>query len=249
MNAYRCDHGRSRFAAKQIASDDIVFTHGKTLGRFTSPLAHEIETRAPRGEYAGDVIEGAAGEWIVPFRSRSPQSFFLVSWMPGEPNVKTIAKESGVNLVQPILVAQRPIPNRHPSGLHEWKTANLLALNSHISRDESIEAEIASVRLYTLDSHSKSTLLGSAPVEKDGSFYVKVPGDRPLKFELVDSAGKVVKREAGWMWVRAGEQRICVGCHAGPEHAPENAVPQVLLRSTTPADLTGSHPPTQKGGQ
>jgi hypothetical protein len=37
-----------------------------------------------------------------------------------------------------------------------------------------------------------------------------------------------------------GEQRICVGCHVGPERASENRVPAVLLRTTTPVDLTGS---------
>jgi len=40
--------------------------------------------------------------------------------------------------------------------------------------------------------------------------------------------------------MRRGEQRICVGCHAGPETAPENAVPMILLKSTTPADMTGA---------
>jgi hypothetical protein len=50
------------------------------------------------------------------------------------------------------------------------------------------------------------------------------------------------------MWARGGEQRICVGCHAGPEHAPENAVPQVLLRSTTPTDLADSTASTHTGG-
>ena len=39
-----------------------------------------------------------------------------------------------------------------------------------------------------------------------------------------------------------GEQRICVGCHTGPERASENRVPAVLLRTTTPVDLTGAAP-------
>ena len=86
-------------------------------------------------------------------------------------------------------------------------------------------------------------LLGVAPVEADGSFYVQVPGDQPLQIELLDAAGKTLKREAGFFWLRHGEQRVCVGCHAGPETAPENAVPLILLKSTTPADMT--HPTVQ----
>jgi hypothetical protein len=42
-----------------------------------------------------------------------------------------------------------------------------------------------------------------------------------------------------------------VGCHAGPEHAPDNHVPAVLLRSTTPTDLTtpSAAQPTFAGGR
>ncbi len=86
---------------------------------------------------------------------------------------------------------------------------------------------------------ARPVTLGLADVEKDGSFFIQVPGDRPLRFELLDASGKVLRKQQGWMWARGGEQRICVGCHAGPERAPENAVPAVLLRSTEPTNLAG----------
>jgi hypothetical protein len=86
-------------------------------------------------------------------------------------------------------------------------------------------------------------------VEPDGSFYVRVPADQPLQVELLDAAGKTLKREQGWFWMRKGEQRICVGCHAGPERAPENAVPAVLLKSSVPVDLAQPSVPSPKGGR
>jgi hypothetical protein len=75
-----------------------------------------------------------------------------------------------------------------------------------------------------------------------------VPSDQPLAIELLDSAGKTLKREAGFFWMRRGEQRACVGCHAGPETSPENAVPMILLKSTTPADMTGGDKSNAAGG-
>jgi hypothetical protein len=69
---------------------------------------------------------------------------------------------------------------------------------------------------------------------------VQVPGDQPIRFVLLDQHGSVVRQEHGWFWIRAGEQRICVGCHTGPERASENRVPAVLMRTTTPFDLTGA---------
>ena len=52
--------------------------------------------------------------------------------------------------------------------------------------------------------------------------------------------GAILRQEHGWFWIRSGEQRICVGCHTGPERASENRVPAVLLRTTTPVDLSGA---------
>ena len=60
---------------------------------------------------------------------------------------------------------------------------------------------------------------------EDGSFFVQTPADRPIRFALLDAKGAVVRQEHGWFWIRSGEQRICVGCHAGPERASENTVP------------------------
>jgi hypothetical protein len=94
--------------------------------------------------------------------------------------------------------------------------------------------------MYVRDATGTAQLLGTAPVERDGSFFVQVPTEQPLQIELVDAAGKTLKRESGFFWMRRGEQRGCVGCHAGPETAPENAVPMTLLKSTTPADMTGA---------
>ncbi len=90
--------------------------------------------------------------------------------------------------------------------------------------------------------------LGTAPVEKDGSFFVQAAGDRPLRFILLDAAGHPLRAEHGWFWMRRGEQRICVGCHTGPERAPENRVPLVLLHTTTPVDLTGRSAAATAGG-
>jgi hypothetical protein len=172
----------------------------------------------------------------------------LKLWTPGTRTLTTVAAERGENLVEPVLVTPRPVSNRFPTALHPWTTTNLLALNSYISRDgDTPSGTLEVVRVSTLDASGKVKVLGTAPVEKDGSFFVQAPGDSPLKFELLNAQGNVVRKENGWMWARSGEQRICVGCHAGPERAPDNAVPGVLLRTTTPVDLTGAPAEAAKG--
>lgn len=248
VESYRCDHGPARHSAKQSSSGDLIFATASKLGRFTSARAQQVEAFAPAGDYGGDFAEGAAGEWLVSWRPGAAAAFRLMRWKQGSEALQTVLVEPGMNVVQPVLVSQRAIPNRHPSGLHDWPNANLLCLNAYTSKYPFAPGSIHSVRLYTRDGDGTPKLLGSAPVERDGSFFVQVPGEQPLQVELLDAGGKTLKRESGFFWMRHGEQRGCVGCHAGPETSPENAVPMILLKSTTPADLTGANAQNAAGG-
>jgi hypothetical protein len=100
------------------------------------------------------------------------------------------------------------------------------------------QGTITRVRVWALPDGGSPVMLGEAPVEKDGSFFVNPPSETAIRFELLDRSGKIAAAEKSWFWARRGEQRVCVGCHAGPEQAPENAVPEVLLRTTEPVKLT-----------
>jgi hypothetical protein len=111
-------------------------------------------------------------------------------------------------------------------------------LDARISRDGALSGTPAEVRVETQDANGHAVVLGNAPVEQDGSFYVRVPGDRPIRFSLLSKNGVVLRKERGWFWARGGEQRYCVGCHAGPERGSENRVPTALMRSTIPTDFT-----------
>jgi hypothetical protein len=240
VESYRCDHGRARWGGKQLASGDVVFTHGGSLARFTSPLAHEAAVQAPHAEYAGAIAETASGAWLTSARTGAHYSLKL--WAPGAPALETVLAVGGEDLVEPVVVAPRSRPKRHPSGLHDWSYANMVALDARQSREGDLKVAPAQVRLETMDAEGHAVTMGTAPVETDGSFYVRTPADKPIRFALLDAKGAVVREEHGWFWIRRGEQRYCVGCHAGPERSSENRVPAVLLRTTTPVDLTGAKP-------
>jgi hypothetical protein len=240
VESYRCDHGKSRWGGRQLTNGDVIFTHGATLARFTSPLANEASITAPHAEYADSISETASGAWLLSARAAAGAHYAIQSWKPGSVALQSILAVSGQNLVDPVLIAPRLTPNRHPSGLHDWNYANMLALDVRQSRAGDLKITPTTVRLESLDAQGHAVVTGTAPVESDGSFFVKTPADTPIRFALLDAKGAVVRQEHGWFWIRRGEQRICVGCHTGPERASENRVPAVLLRTTTPVDLTGA---------
>ena len=64
-------------------------------------------------------------------------------------------------------------------------------------------------------------VLGTVPVEEDGSACLEVPAGRALFFVALDAAGNSVKRMQSFLSVMPGETMSCVGCHeprttAGP---------------------------------
>jgi hypothetical protein len=237
VETVRCDHGRDRHSARQLSSGDIVFESGARFRRFTSARAVEVPLALPTGEYAGPVAELAPGELLVSSRASAAEPFTLHRVRIGQAQAVPV-RAAGGNALQPIVVQAHAVPKRHPSSLGDRTGANLLCLNVYTSRGAAIpEGVVAAVRVYARDDAGGSVALGQAPVEKDGSFYVQVPAERPIRFELLGRDARTVRAERGWFWARRGEQRVCVGCHAGPERAPDNAVPAVLLRTTEPVKM------------
>lgn len=240
VESVRCDHGRARWSGTELESGDVVFTHGSSLARFTSAMAHEVPVRAPEATYAGAIAETAGGAWLLSAKTAKETRYAIRLMTPASATMHTVLARSGEDLVEPVVVAPRTRPNRHPSGLHPWNYAILLTLDSRVSRDGPLKGVPASVRVEAQDASGHPVMMGTSPVERDGSFFLKVPADRPIRFSLLDFKGTVIRQERGWFWARGGEQRICVGCHAGPERASENRVPDILMRTTTPVDLTGA---------
>ncbi|MBZ5581108.1 MAG: hypothetical protein LAQ30_02680 [Acidobacteriia bacterium] len=237
VETYRCDHGRDRHAAREVSSGDIVFETGGRLARFTSARAAQMDVTQPAGEVAGPVAEIAPGEWLVSYRPSPGAPYRLYRMRGGQALPEKAADASGANALQPVLVRPHPAPKRFPSAIRERAGANLLCLNAYVSKLKIAAGSVHTARVWELDDQGTPVVLGQAPVESDGSFFIMAPGERAIRFELLDRAGKTVAAEKGWFWARRGEQRVCVGCHAGPEHSPENAQPLTLLRSTDPVEL------------
>jgi len=63
-------------------------------------------------------------------------------------------------------------------------------------------------------------LLGTVPVEPDGSAYFEAPALRSLFFVALDENNMSVKRMQSFTTLQPGETTGCVGCHEQREHTP-----------------------------
>lgn len=90
-------------------------------------------------------------------------------------------------------------------------------------------------------------VLGTAPVEADGSAHFTMPAGAPVYFQLLDENGLMVQTMRSATYVHPGERLTCVGCHASPQAsppAPAKAPPLALRRppSTLRPESPGSYP-------
>ncbi len=83
-------------------------------------------------------------------------------------------------------------------------------------------------------------VLGTVPVEADGSAYFYAPADTFLFFQLLDEHGRMVQSMRSGTLIRPGEAVGCTGCHE-PRHtaAPTQRHPIALTREAS--ELTGWH--------
>lgn len=244
IESYRDDASGNHRSGVELPSGDLLMAGDKGAALFTdtSATAVPISTNdeALRRDDRGGFAVVDAQNLIVSWRPWSAKgtTFYSLAWIEKEDGQPMTCMQR-MHCIEPVVVHPRPYEKSYPSALHPWSYAHLLSLNSNLSQQGDLPAgSVAKVRVRTLDAQNHVMPLGEAPVENDGSFYLRVPGNRPLQMDLLDREGKIVRREKGWMWIAAGEQRICVGCHVGPQRAPDNVVPGVLWRTTDPVDLT-----------
>ena len=89
-------------------------------------------------------------------------------------------------------------------------------------------------------------ILGTVPVEEDGSAYFSIPVNIPVYFQALDEKGVAVQTMRSDTYVHEGEELICQGCHE-ERHSAITARPQVpkaMMRapSTIKPDPEGTDP-------
>jgi hypothetical protein len=164
--------------------------------------------------------------------------FDLDKKVPG----RKIFGDSKWEVVQAVPVLPTVEPTGLISAVYDEQTAgDLQCLNVYDSdRPEAIgirKGDVKQVRLIqgipslTASKVPETRILGEAPVESDGSFFVRVPADTPFYIQTLNAQGQPLQTMHRWIWVRKGTSRSCIGCHENKELAPENRITEALLKA------------------
>lgn len=79
-------------------------------------------------------------------------------------------------------------------------------------------------------------LLGTVPVEEDGSVIFKAPANTPISIQPIDKDGVAIQWMRSWVTGQPGEVVSCIGCH---EDQNQIAIPKrVIASQKEPSKLT-----------
>ena len=82
-------------------------------------------------------------------------------------------------------------------------------------------------------------ILGTVPVNKDGSAFFKVPANTPIAVQPLDEQGRAVQIMRSWFSAEPGERLSCVGCHESLNEVP--MARNTLAARAAAVDITPWH--------
>jgi len=86
-------------------------------------------------------------------------------------------------------------------------------------------------------------ILGTVPVEADGSAVFRVPANTPVAVQAMDAEGKAVQLMRSWFTAMPGEVLSCVGCHETPAEVAPDTKEMAMRRD--PHDIKPWHGPAR----
>ena len=165
-------------------------------------------------------------------------------------NLELLYRKEGISSMYPVPLAPRPVPRvaRGPVDVAlaqhgEFVLSNVgrglgaeqgpgrvraLRIFQFLPKSETHVAN--NPRLGYANAESARMLLGTVPVEPDGSAYFRAPARKLLTFQAVDDTGRAVQGMRSATYLQPGERRSCVGCHEPAGSAPAVQPLAALLR-------------------
>lgn len=171
-----------------------------------------------------------SGKLLVSCKGSNAKTFELWEFDPNsKKREKPVFSDPDYWSVEPIAVYKRPRPKKLPDDLIcKDMTGRILCLDAnHSDMPSDIESGEASEGT-TIQVMGLSGIWGEVPLEEDGSFFLRVNANKPIRLRTLNKDGEVVRGPSAWIWLRPHERRGCVGCHEDPELSPKNKQPMAI---------------------
>ena len=223
-----------------VAGGEEVYIHNhddlNPVGRYTAP--YPIDERTVLVSHA-------------PFFKRAPHDYGLVLFdldsrkqtlvyddpRNAEMDVVPLAPLHAARLARGL--RREPEKQPMPPGAPAVETGEIVILSVFNSDLEFDRAAVKYLRVSVAEQLGnamnanggfRSRVIGTVPIEADGSVRIEVPANRPLHFQLLDVDERPLVHETAFNNVAAGEVLSCIGCHEPKGTAPPRAAAPIALQ-------------------
>lgn len=167
-----------------------------------------------------------------------PPNTFGLYLMDRFGNKELLHRDLNISSVWPMPVQPRPRPAVVPSPAVRTadKTGVYFLQNVYASLPELPKAKVTKLRIVQVlpkstpgannptvglaNASPGKQVLGTVPVESDGSACFRAPACTPLSFQALDERGLAVQVMRSVTYLQPGESASCVGCHESRATAP-----------------------------
>ncbi len=171
-------------------------------------------------------------------------------------NLELLYRDPAISSLAPIPVAVRPKPPIQPA-VAQWngaQEARVLVQDVYRGLGDVPRGSVERLRLVAVVPKVQPRMnepvlgisaedpgkfvLGTVPVERDGSAYFRVPSGVPLFFQALDARGPAVQTMRSLTYAMPGQTLSCVGCHESRESAPPAANPSPVALARPASQIT-----------
>jgi len=153
-------------------------------------------------------------------------------------NLDLIYRDASISSMSPIPLRPRPRPGVHPEATEAGgrQVGTLLVQDIYRGLAGVAPGSIKKLRIVGVPpkvqphmnrpvlgvsrEETGKYILGSVPVEVDGSAQVRVPSGVPYFFQALDAEGRAVQTMRSLTYVQPGQTLSCIGCHERRDAAP-----------------------------
>jgi len=209
-------------------------------------------------EVKDELVNGVWPQFIKPYpltdetflvtAKLSPYSRWGIYLVDIYDNLTLVANADDAGMIYSVPVKSTPIPPAIPDRIKPNEKEATVFIQD-VYEGEGLRGvprgEIKSFRVYayeyayrrTLSDHYNhgiqagwdiKRLLGTVPVEKDGSAIFKIPANTPVSLQPLDKNGRAVQWMRSWLTGQPGEIVSCVGCH---EDQNQIVIPKRVIAS------------------
>jgi hypothetical protein len=173
-------------------------------------------------------------------------------------NRELLYRDPDIASTNPIPLGPRPVPPVLPSQFRPEQDTGVMALSDvyeglgGVPRGTIKELRIVQIfpneyiekpHVHAFPEANARAILGTVPVEADGSAHFEVPGGKPVAFQALTADGFAYQTMRSLTYVQPGERVSCIGCHEPTTAAGTNRPSRALRRPPSkvrPGPMSGA---------